>query len=184
MGPHAMDTPRKGGDDGDQILDQLLLHRASRLLMNDGDFRAMTLKIALEIIEPKSREPIGVCNHDFVYLVLLDEAAELFQPRPAGIKPTADIVKNMTWLQLSLLTEFLSRGNLPGEVPILLLIMRRDAAVNRNLGRLYWQARGRSNIQYPFNFYKRNSPMSAYGPVTCNLPGSIPPPNGFCTDTK
>ncbi len=152
--------------------------------MNNGDLCAVTLKIALEVIKPKPREPIGIRNHDFVYLLLLDEAAELLQPRPAGIKPTADIVKDMTWLQLSRQAELLSRGNLPGEVSILLLIMRRDAAVNRNVGRFYWQARGGSLLQYPFNFYKRNSSMPAYGSVTRNLPGSVPPPNGFCTDPK
>ena len=77
MGPHAMHTPRKRGDDRDEILDQLLLHRAGRLLVDRRDLGAVALKVPREIRKAKARETIGIRNDDSTHFLLLNEVAQL-----------------------------------------------------------------------------------------------------------
>jgi hypothetical protein len=123
MASHAMHSSGKGGDDGDQVLHQLFLHRTGWQLVDRRDFGAMALKVSREIRKAEPREPIGICNDNFAHFFLLNEAAQLLQPAPPRIESTTNVMENMIWLQLVFLAELFRRSDLPCEVTILFLVM-------------------------------------------------------------
>ena len=119
-----MHPPRKGGEDRDQVLYQLFLHRTRGFLVNNVYACAMARKIVLQVIEPEPCEPIRVGNNHHIDFFQFDERAQFFQSRTARIQATPDIRKDVSWRDLLILAKFLRCIYLPVEVAFLFLVMR------------------------------------------------------------
>ena len=184
MASHAMHPSGKGGDDGDQVLDQLFLHRTGRLLVDRRDLGAVALKVAREIREAEPRKPIGIGNDNLAHLFLLNEAAQPLQPASPRIETTAHVLENIIGFQVVFLTELFRRSDLPGEVAILFLVMGGNAAVNGDLGLSWWCGERILGSQDLFNLEEGDPPVSARSPIALDLPGSIPPPDRFSAHAK
>ena len=56
--PQAVDAPGKRRDDGDQVLDELVVHGARRMLPGDVDGRAVAREVPAQVLEPEPGEPV------------------------------------------------------------------------------------------------------------------------------